>query len=97
MEVDRGNYLRIHAPEWFEREDLKKYMDFQSKPAHIFPAASWGYAPHGWEPGEFSDIFITFDHGDGSNSDLPDDIWQVICSVADLHDFKYGIIWISPV
>ena len=95
----------LSAPEWFERDDFEKYMngrteafDYKNphRPLH-FNAASWGYSNQGWEAGEFADVFLTYDHDEGSNSDLPEDIWKAICTAAKENGFEFCVVWIKPV
>lgn len=81
--------LVISAPEWFQRDDFCQWL-------HAESTASW--IRNGETANEFSDAFTIFDHGSGPDEDdIPSDIWQEICRLAEEQDFVYGVIWIKPV
>ena len=44
-------------------------------------------------PGEYSDIFMWVDRGEGSDSDMPKDVWNEIITIVG-PDFS-GVVWIS--
>jgi hypothetical protein len=92
--VNIGKVLELSCPHWFKRDDFVQVLNSGR-------AATWH--TQGELPTDFSDLFVLFDQGDGSNYGtdepccLPDDIWEEICRVADVHRFEHGVVWIKPV
>ena len=82
--------LRINAPEWYQREDFRAWLNGAGR-------ATWH--TRGELPSEYSDVFITFDHGEGSDYDvlMPEDIWQEISAAAAANRLEDGLVWISNV
>lgn len=95
----------ITAPEWFEREDFRAWLDGPQRPA------TWH--KEGEEAYEYADVFVTFDGGanpgpagenyEGSDfggageAALPEDIEAAIkLTLASLH-VTWGVVRISPV
>ncbi len=65
--------FEINAPSWFSRDDFQKWLN---EPF----TATWH--KKGEPPNEMSDVFLTFDHKEGSDAeDLPEDIWENICEL----------------
>ena len=86
-----GKVLRLNAPDWYERKDFLYWLNDLSK-----PTATWHIS--GEEPGEYSDVFVTFDHGEGSDADsIPEGIWEEIKKVAAEHCFDEGLVWITNI
>ena len=84
--TERGRFLRINAPEWYERKDFLEFLT-ENRPA------TW-HVPG--PPNECSDIFVTYDHGEGSDeSVIPEDCWDEIRRIAEAEGFTYGLIWIT--
>lgn len=78
---------RINAPELYT-DELLSYIDDQ-KPGSL---ATWQgqIVPFG----EWSDIFITIDGDDGSNSDMP--AWAALVALCkQIDDHPEGLIWLS--
>lgn len=90
MEAERGECLRINAPEWYDREDFAAWLNEEGR-------ATWH--KRGKAPGEYSDVFVTFDHCEGSDYDasMPEDIWRAIAAAAKACGVEDGIVWISNV
>ena len=83
-----GRVLRLNAPFWYRRKD---FLDWLNSGKAI---ATWH--KKGEVPGEFSDVFFTFDHEEGSDrDDLPEDIWQEVCAIAKEQGFTDGVVWVS--
>ena len=86
--------LNISAPAWFARADFVEWLNGKGE-FQKGPPATWH---QGGEPGEYSDVFTTYDHGDGPDSeDLPADIWETISKMAEDNGMEYGLIRISPI
>lgn len=87
--------LQINAAEWYERADFLAVLNGGQM-------ATW-HTP-GEPPGDYSDMFMTFDSGEGSNSSmgtaaiggLPEDIWAEITRLCNAHGLTYGIVRITP-
>jgi len=83
-----GRVLRIDASEWYQRKDFMDWLNSGK------PIATWHRK--GEVPGEYSDVFITFDHEEGSDRDsIPEDVWQEICRIAREQHFEDGLVWIA--
>lgn len=81
--------VRIDTSEWFDRPDFMAWLN-DATPGH---PATW-HTP-GQPAGGLSDVFVVFDHGEGSDDQsIPEDIWAKICTVCDLYKVEYGIVWI---
>jgi len=86
--------LQINAPKWYRRADFLEYLQTALRqPRPGLGAATWH---RGDRPNEFSDLFLWFSDGDGSDFGLmPDDIWREICEICGAEDFNDGIVWIT--
>jgi hypothetical protein len=92
METERISAIRIHAPEWFERADFQAMLT----DAHINHMATWHSV--GYSPTDYSDVFVTVDGVEGSDSDkFPEDIWEEIVNIVLEAGMRFGLVWISPV
>jgi len=102
--IEIADVIRIDCPEWFERADFRRWLNNPDKPN----LATWHTT--GKDPDEYSDIFMTYDHGEGSDAygppdpdepaplgDFPDDIWEDICEVCRNNGIDYCVIWLSNV
>jgi hypothetical protein len=90
MKAERTHCLRINAPEWYARPDFMAWLNGERR-------ATWHERGEG--PTEYSDVFITFDAGEGSDYDtlMPEDIWQQIARAATELGVRDCIVWISNV
>jgi hypothetical protein len=88
MKAERQALLRINAPEWYARPDFRAWLNNPER-------ATWHRI--GKEPNEYSDVFITFDHGEGSDFDvdMPDDVWAQITQAAADAGIQDCVVWIS--
>ena len=77
----------INAPHWFERADFQRWLSGPDRPA------TW-HKPG--EPTENSDVFITYDHGEGSDFEtMPEDIWENVRQICEEQRIEYGLIWLQ--
>jgi len=89
-EFNYAPLLRLNAPEFYQDPAFVAWLD---DPAET--QATWHRK--GFPPNEYSDMFFTWDSGEGSNSDMPEHIWDKIC---DIVTEQYGpsgfcIVWLS--
>jgi len=84
--------LRIDAPDWYAREDFRTWLNQPH-------TATWHHK--GGQVGDFSDVFTTYDNGEGpdANADgvIPDDIWEFICKTCEKQNLSYAVIWITNI
>ncbi len=83
--VTRVPALIINCPEWFARPDFQAWLN---NPENNI--ATWHKL--GQEPNGYSDTFITYDNGEGSDfgDDFPIDIYQDIIRICQQHNLVYG-------
>jgi hypothetical protein len=87
--IEIGTMVRIDCPAWFQREDFQKWLNGER-------VATWHRK--GQAPGEYSDAFVTYDWDEGSDwSDMPEDIWNEICSICQERQVTFALIWLSPI
>ena len=80
--------MRINSPEIFADSEFMKWLN---DPETI--VATWH--KKGTDAGEYSDVFVTYDNGEGSNSDMPE---HMICdTILNWHNRAYDdcLIWLS--
>ncbi len=85
-EVSHAPAFKMNMPELFAREDFRVYLNDRNN-----NMATWH--PHGEEPGEYSDVFIHYDNGEGSHSDMPG--WDLVVAAMTKAGIKYGIVQIT--
>ncbi|NLX98611.1 MAG: hypothetical protein GXY83_20830 [Rhodopirellula sp.] len=92
--TNRYPCLQINAPEWYRREDFMQYLQTALRqPCPGLGGATWH---RGDRPSEFSDLFLWFSDGDGSDRGLmPEDIWKRIEAICDKEEFNDGLLWIT--
>jgi hypothetical protein len=89
MESERVACLKINCPDVFADPEFRDWLD---DPAN--GVATWH--PPGTEPGECSDVFVTFDHGEGSDAfHMPGHCWLALCREAEARGFSYGVLWLT--
>ena len=82
--------VKINAPEFCTDQEFVMWLnDPQGS------RATWHKV--GEQPNEYSDIFFTFDGGEGSASDMPEHIWELLC---DLIQEEFGanvycLVWLT--
>lgn len=92
LKVERLPTVRLNVPQWFERLD---FMAWLNNPLNTI--ATWH---RGTEANDYSDVFMTYDHGEGSDlgsNDFPEDIEKELIATMDAQGVEYGIIWLSNV
>lgn len=70
-----GLHFTLNAPEFFFRKDFLDYVKSN-------PVFTWH--DHEEEPGDYSDVIVLVEpclNGEGSESDMPQDIWETIMAV----------------
>ena len=85
--VETFKCIRINAPDLYNREDFQAWI----KASHS--VATW-YNPSN-PPDEMSDIFVTYDHGDGSDSDMPG--WADVAKVVQekVGQVGFAVVWLT--
>ena len=92
MDIDIVQCIKINAPEWFQRDDFQAFLNLREESGRT--TATWHW--QGSEPGEFSDVFFTYDHGEGSDwEEIPQDIWSKICEIVSNMRIVYAVIWVT--
>jgi len=91
--------LKINVPDLFEDEDFREWLNgLRDHPEHATKIATWH---KGGIPTEYSDIFMTYDQGEGSDFGYDDQYGlpqraqerlTVACKVAN---FKSGLLWLT--
>lgn len=97
METKRVGCLRMTVPEWYLREDFKKWLeDWTKTDLSRRSLATWHN--HLWtDLTTISDVFILYDFGDLSDGDdLPFDILEDIRKACEDNDMEHGIVWLAP-
>ncbi len=105
LKMEIATCVIVNAPEWFQRDDFQAWRRGCVAEQAGGPA-TWHPEQEG--PGDYQDVFITFDrgpnpdprNGDWEGSDdfgLPDDIYAALGEVLRLAAARYGVIWIKPV
>jgi hypothetical protein len=89
MKIEQLECLSINCPEWFARPDFQAWLQNAIATQSL---ATWHKA--GDAPNEFSDTFITYDNGDGSDFDenFPEDIHAELVRICQHRLFQYGIL-----
>lgn len=78
--------LVLDKAEWYENT---KFLAWLNSPA----STTWHDKMN--PPGEMSDVFVVYDHGDSSDRPMiPDEIWNELMEEAERVGFKYGVVWI---
>lgn len=85
-----GLHVVINAPEFFQRKDFEEYVESQASPSKG-PVFTWHQA--GTELGDYSDVVVLVEpclSGDGSNSDMPEDLWNTIIAALQKEFGQHG-------
>ena len=92
-DVEPGFMLRLKVPHWFKRQDFIEWLNKYTNPDRWRRRhATWHT---GGEPGEYSDIFITYDQGEVDDVDvLPEWAWGEITAVCEASNVGYAVIWL---
>ena len=71
--IERAPGLVINAPSIFARKDFVEWLNDETK-------MTFTWHPMGEDPQEYSDtIVLVAENYDGDSSDMPEDIWKIIC------------------
>jgi hypothetical protein len=90
MEIER-NYaevVEISAPEFYRDPDFLKWLNNPDR-----HQATWHVK--GKRVNEFSDLFFTYDGGEGSDSDMPSPIWEKIHQELKQRGVKWCVVWVK--
>lgn len=82
--------VQINAPEFYRDPAFVTWLNDPNK-----VQATWH--SKGTAPNEYSDLFFTYDSGEGSDSDMPGVIWNQICAFIQEHfgDNFNALIWLT--
>lgn len=76
--LHRGEFLKVNVPDLFENPAFVKFLnDPENNMATWHQKGEW---PH-----EYSDCFVTYDAGEGSHSNMPDECWDLLCKIVEQH------------
>lgn len=84
--VEIHRVAKVNMPELFVRDDFRAYLNDSNN-----RMATWHM--NGDEPNEYSDVFVNYDHGEGSHSDMPG--WELVVAAMDAAGFEHGIVQIT--
>jgi hypothetical protein len=83
--------VQFNRPDWYQNPDWVRYINAPG-------IATW-HDPSKHNPTEYSDVFFTYDHGEGSDwggngpDSIPDSIWKEICET--LGPDAYCLVWVT--
>jgi hypothetical protein len=84
-----GDYLRINMPDMFADPEFRDYLNDPDT-----TIATW-HTQGDPNPHEYSDCFVQFDNGEGSNADMPKKWWDLICEICKAEGIVAGILHIT--
>jgi len=90
MDIER-NYaevVEISAPEFYRDPEFLKWLNNPDR-----HQATWHVK--GKKVNEFSDLFFTYDGGEGSDSDMPSRIWEMIHQELKRQGVKFCVVWVK--
>jgi hypothetical protein len=89
-----GPCVVIFCQDWFQRPDFVAWLNkYVNPPPGERRTATWH---NGGEPHEYSDTFILYDNGEGSDFDvLPEDIWEAIVQICEERRLDWALIWLQ--
>jgi len=85
----------LHSRSLGQRPDLDEPLGF-SLGENCNRVATWHTPENATKPsppGEFSDIFTVIDHGEGSDSDMPESVWKKIQKLVGPE--YHGVVWLT--
>ena len=85
--VERLPCVRINVPELFADPEFADWVrDGQ--------AATWHGHLHAM--GEYSDVFVTYDGGSGSDAEsMPEHCWEYIKRAVEPTRIAFGVVWLT--
>ena len=88
-DIDRCPCMKVNLPEFFKREDFLNWLNNEND-----RIMTWHR--RGTDPDEYSDVVVTYDSGEGSNSDMPKECWKELCKLWRMRmQGDYGLIWVT--
>lgn len=85
LEFESFPCIKINVPQWYADPEFWDWFITNKK-----DLATWHqYQP---EPHDCSDCFITYDYGDGSNSDMPEKFWDQLSQTLGS---GYYLVWLT--
>ena len=102
VRTDVWKVVCIAAPHWFKRPDFLTWLNGADPTRGDGTVIATWHRP-GQPPTEFSDIFTTYDHGEGCDQpvgdqdrpELPQPIWDEICRICQAKGIEAAIVWIQ--
>jgi len=88
IERNYGELIRINAPDFYRDPDFLRWLDHPDR-----HQATWHNK--GTPPGEFSDLFFTYDQGEGSDSDMPGNVWDFLHKELSRQGVTFALVWVS--
>ncbi len=98
MKIEQGVSLRISTPEFFKDPEFIKWLNNGDR------KFTWHDAGH---PDEWSDVVVGVDpslNGEGTDSDMPEQIWNQIVQACRDHyknpaitNGVHILVWLTPV
>jgi hypothetical protein len=89
IERDYMPLVRIDAPELFRDSEFMAWLN-----DNLDNIATWH---QGGDANEYSDLFITIDGTEGSNSDMPDHLWDLIVNAVHGVGVENALVWIANI
>lgn len=98
--MERGDYLRVNCPGLFQDARFWAWVKEEN-------CATWHRRESDDPPGEYSDVFVCYDHGEGSDapdpgapgypdsSGMPAHAWDKIKSLCERERIPYGLLWLT--
>lgn len=91
-DVEKMHCLKLNVPHWFRRGDFMEWLNTRRRSEND-PVATWH---RGGKPNEYSDVFFTFDHDEGSEFNLlPEEYWEEIMRIAKERQVEWAVIWLT--
>lgn len=85
--------IEINCQELYAREDFGAWLNTYASKG----LATWHTSG---EPGEYSDIFMTYEHGEGSDgpnnqNGMPEECWDIIDELCRKHGVGHAVLWLK--
>lgn len=79
--------LKLNVPELYADKQFVKWLNSDKS-----NTATWH---QGGKPNEYSDVFIWYENGEGSDSDMPEHCWDTLVDIFDANGFHQGVAWLT--
>jgi hypothetical protein len=89
--LHEGAYLRINMPDMFADPEFMAYLNDTEENS----VATWHKRGSDDEAHAYSDTFVQFDCGEGSNANMPEKWWNLICEICESQGFEAGILHLT--